>query len=40
MGKKKRRLDRATHAAIAAATAADQVEQGGQLRISSDQIVF
>jgi hypothetical protein len=36
-GKKKRRLDRVTHAAI---TAVDQAEQGGQLHISSDQIVF
>jgi hypothetical protein len=38
-GKKKRRLDRATRAAIAAA-AADQAERGGQLRISSNQIAF
>jgi hypothetical protein len=33
-------LDRATRAAVATAAAADQAEQGGQLRISSDQIAF
>ena len=38
-GKKKRRLDRATRVVIAVA-AVDQVEQGGQLRIASDQIAF
>jgi hypothetical protein len=38
-GKKKRRLDRATRAAIAV-VAVDQAEQGGQLRIFSDQISF
>jgi hypothetical protein len=38
-GKKKRRLDRATHAKVVAA-AADQAEQGGQLRIACDQIAF
>jgi hypothetical protein len=38
-GKKKRRLDRAARAALAAATI-DQAEQGGQLRISSYQIAF
>jgi hypothetical protein len=39
-GKKKIRLDRATRAAVAAAVAADQAEQGGQLRIASNHIVF
>jgi hypothetical protein len=39
-GKKKRWLDRATRAAIAIVAASDQVEQVGQLRISSDKIAF
>jgi hypothetical protein len=38
-GRKKRCLDRAARAAIAA-VAVDQAKQGGQLRISSDQIAF
>jgi hypothetical protein len=38
-GRKKRRLDRAARAALAAA-ATDHTEQGGQLRISSDQIAY
>jgi hypothetical protein len=37
-GRKKRRLDRAARAALAAA--ANEAEQGGQLRISSDQIAY
>jgi hypothetical protein len=39
-GKKKRRMDRAARAALAAAAAAEQVERGGQLQISSDQIAY
>ena len=38
-GRKKRRLDRAARASLATA-AADQAEQGGQLRISSNQIAY
>jgi hypothetical protein len=33
-GRKKRRLDRATRAALAVAAATEQVERGDQLRIS------
>jgi hypothetical protein len=39
-GRKKRRLDGAARAALAAATAAEQAERGDQLRISSDQIAY
>ena len=39
-GRKKRRLDRATCAALAAAAAVDQAKQGGQLWISSDHIAY
>jgi hypothetical protein len=39
-GRKKRRLDRAAQAALAAATATEQAERGDQLRISSDQIAY
>jgi hypothetical protein len=39
-GREKRRLDRAARAALVAAATADQAEQGGQLRISSNQIAY
>jgi hypothetical protein len=39
-GRKKRRIERATRAALAAVAATDQVERGGQLQISSDQIAY
>ena len=39
-GRKKRSLDRAARAALAAAAAGEQVERGDQLRISSDQIAY
>jgi hypothetical protein len=39
-GCKKRRLDRAARAALAAVAATDQVKRGGQLQISSDQIAY
>jgi hypothetical protein len=38
-GKKKRNLDKATRAAVAA-RGADRAEQGGQLRIASNQILY
>jgi hypothetical protein len=38
-GKKKRKMDRASRAAVAAATT-ERAEQGGQLRICSNQITF
>jgi hypothetical protein len=39
-GRKKRCLDRAARAALAAAVAAEQAERGGQLQISLDQIAY
>jgi hypothetical protein len=39
-GRKKKRLDRAARATIAAATAAEQAERGAQLQIPSDQIAY
>jgi hypothetical protein len=39
-GRKKRRLDRAARAALAAATTTGQAEQGGQLQIYVDDIIF
>jgi hypothetical protein len=39
-GRKKRRVDRATRAALAEASATEQAERGGQLLISSDQIAY
>jgi hypothetical protein len=39
-GQKKRCMDRAARAALVAAPAAEQVERGGQLQISSDQIAY
>jgi hypothetical protein len=38
--KKKRWLDRATYVEVVEEATTDQVEQGGQLRIASDQIAF
>jgi hypothetical protein len=35
-GRKKRRMDRAAHAVLAAVVAAEQAEQGGQLHIPFD----
>jgi hypothetical protein len=39
-GHKKRRLDRAARAALAAATVIEQAERGAQLQIPSDQIAY
>jgi hypothetical protein len=39
-GRKKQRLDRAARAALAVAAATEQVERGGQLQISLDQIAY
>jgi hypothetical protein len=39
-GSKKRHMDRAARAALAAAAAVDQAERGGQLQISSNQIAY
>jgi hypothetical protein len=39
-GRKKRHMDRVARAALVAAAAAEQVERGGQLQISSDQIAY
>jgi hypothetical protein len=39
-GQKKQCMDRAVRAALAVAAAVEQAERGGQLQISSDQIVY